>query len=414
MLRPLALFIGLRYTGAKRRNHFISFISLISMLGIALGITALITVISVMNGFEKELRDRTLEMLSDATVYSLADDFHNWSEVLQRAAKNEEVLGVAPFIDRETLMRGFRARGALVRGIDPNFEHTVSDIGKHMLSGSIDDLHAGSFGIVLGRDLARGLGVSMGEKVTVFAPQLRTTPAGVLPLAKGFTVVGLFSAGMQQFDAGLALIHLHDAQRLFRTGGGIGGLHVKVRDKFRARAVSQALVQDLGGVYRVKDWSEQNVNLFHAVAQEKLVMFVILSLIVAVAAFNIVSTLVMVVTDKAADIAILRTLGAAPRTIMAVFLVQGMLIGLVGSVLGTLGGVALAANIETLVPMLEHLLGIHFLAPDVYYISELPSDLRFADVIWITSISFFMSLMAGIYPSWRASRTQPAEALRYE
>jgi len=414
MLTPLPLFIGLRYTGAKRRNHFISFISLTSMLGIALGITALVTVISVMNGFEKELRDRTLNMLSDATIYSLADDFQDWSEVLARAGRNPEVLGAAPFIDRETLMRGYRANGALVRGVDPTHEPSVSEIGKYMLKGSLDDLIPGGFGIVLGRDLARALGVAMGNKVTVFAPQLRTTPAGVLPVAKAFTVVGLFSAGMQQFDAGLALIHLRDAQRLFRTGKGVGGLHVKVRDKFRARAVSRALVKDLGGVYRVKDWSEQNVNLFHAVAQEKLVMFVILSLIVAVAAFNIVSTLVMVVTDKAADIAILRTLGAAPSTITAVFMVQGSLIGLLGTVMGTIGGVALAANIETLVPMLEHLLGIHFLAPDVYYISELPSDLRLVDVIWIAGLSFFMSIVAGIYPSWRASRTQPAEALRYE
>ncbi|MEM7706930.1 MAG: lipoprotein-releasing ABC transporter permease subunit [Pseudomonadota bacterium] len=414
MYRPLQFYIGLRYTRAKRRNHFISFISLISMLGIALGVTVLITVISVMNGFEKELRERILGMLSHATITSIEGNMTQWRQAMADAGDHPSVIGAAPFIERETLIKGYRISGALVRGIDPALESDVSDVASNVIVGELADLKAGDFGIMLGVHLATALGVERGDQLTVFAPQLRATPAGVLPQVKRFTVVGLFEVGMHEFDRGTALVHLNDAARLFRVSSGASGIRLKVEDMFRAWEVARDLQSDLSGIYYVRDWTQQHANLFRAVQMEKTVMFVILSLIVAVAAFNIISTLVMVVTDKQADIAILRTLGATPGTIMGVFVVLGSFIGVFGTVLGLIGGVALASNVETIVPALEELFRVQFMSSDIYYISDLPSDMQTRDVVKIGMLSLLLTILSTIYPAWRASRTQPAEALRYE
>ncbi|MEM9182823.1 MAG: lipoprotein-releasing ABC transporter permease subunit [Pseudomonadota bacterium] len=414
MYRPLQFYIGLRYTRAKRRNHFISFISLISMLGIALGVTVLITVISVMNGFEKELRERILGMLSHATITSIEGNMTQWRQAMADAGEHPSVIGAAPFIERETLIKGYRISGALVRGIDPALESDVSEVASNVIVGELADLKAGDFGIMLGVHLATALGVEPGDQLTVFAPQLRATPAGVLPQVKRFTVVGLFEVGMHEFDRGTALVHLDDAARLFRVSSGASGIRLKVEDMFRAWEVARDLQSDLSGIYYVRDWTQQHANLFRAVQMEKTVMFVILSLIVAVAAFNIISTLVMVVTDKQADIAILRTLGATPGTIMGVFVVLGSFIGVFGTVLGLIGGVALASNVETIVPALEELFRVQFMSSDIYYISDLPSDMQTRDVVKIGMLSLLLTILSTIYPAWRASRTQPAEALRYE
>ncbi len=414
MYRPLQFYIGLRYTRAKRRNHFISFISLISMLGIALGVTVLITVISVMNGFEKELRERILGMLSHATITSIEGNMTQWRQAMADAGEHPSVVGAAPFIERETLIKGYRISGALVRGIDPALESDVSEVASNVIVGELSDLKAGDFGIMLGVHLATALGVEPGDQLTVFAPQLRATPAGVLPQVKRFTVVGLFEVGMHEFDRGTALVHLDDAARLFRVSSGASGIRLKVENMFRAWEVARDLQSELSGIYYVRDWTQQHANLFRAVQMEKTVMFVILSLIVAVAAFNIISTLVMVVTDKQADIAILRTLGATPGTIMGVFVVLGSFIGVFGTVLGLVGGVALATNVETIVPALEELFRVQFMSSDIYYISDLPSDMQTRDVVKIGLLSLLLTVLSTIYPAWRASRTQPAEALRYE
>lgn len=415
MFRPLELFVGLRYTRAKRRNHFISFISLISMVGIALGVTALITVLSVMNGFEQELRNRILGMTSHVTIGGYGDPVQDWPELVRLTSSHPEVLGAAPYIQAEGMLTyGSRVRGTLVRGILPGEEPKVSEVGDNMVAGRLDDLRAGEFGIVLGRDLARLLNVTVGDKVTLVTPSANVSPAGILPRLKRFTVVGVFEVGMYEYDSALALLHLQDAQRLFRMDEGVSGVRLKLDDLFRAPFVARELAQTLPGLYQVSDWTWQHANFFRAIRTEKTVMFVILFLIVAVAAFNIVSTLVMVVTDKQSDIAILRTLGASPRSIMMVFMVQGTIIGIIGTLLGLAGGVSLALNVETIVPALERLFGIQFLPADVYYISDLPSKLHWEDVARICGVAFLLSLVATLYPAWRASRTQPAEALRYE
>ncbi|MFA7619144.1 MAG: lipoprotein-releasing ABC transporter permease subunit [Thiohalomonadaceae bacterium] len=415
MFRPLELFVGLRYTRAKRRNHFISFISLISMVGIALGVTALITVLSVMNGFEQELRNRILGMTSHVTIGGYGDPVQDWPELVRLTSSHPEVLGAAPYIQAEGMLTyGSRVRGTLVRGILPGEEPRVSEVGDNMVAGRLDDLRAGEFGIVLGRDLARLLNVTVGDKVTLVTPSANVSPAGILPRLKRFTVVGVFEVGMYEYDSALALLHLQDAQRLFRMDEGVSGVRLKLDDLFRAPFVARELTQTLPGLYQVSDWTWQHANFFRAIRTEKTVMFVILFLIVAVAAFNIVSTLVMVVTDKQSDIAILRTLGASPRSIMMVFMVQGTIIGIIGTLLGLAGGVSLALNVETIVPALERLFGIQFLPADVYYISDLPSKLHWEDVARICGVAFLLSLVATLYPAWRASRTQPAEALRYE
>jgi lipoprotein-releasing system permease protein len=409
MFKPLELFVGLRYLRAKRRNQFISFISLTSMLGIILGVTALITVLSVMNGFEKEVRDRILGMAAHITISRLNDNLDNWQELDKAVRKTiPEVVGSAPYIRQEVMLSaGSQVQGALLRGILPSRDPEVSDVGKHMQYGELTDLKPGEFGIILGQGLARSLGVVPGEKVTVVTPQATSTPAGILPRLKRFTVKGIF-------EVGLALVNMEDAARLFRTQGGVTGLRLKLDDLYQAVPVRNRLAEALPLGYLVIDWAQRHANLFRAVKIEKTMMFIILSLIVAVAAFNIVSTLVMVVTDKQADIAILRTLGSTPRSIMLIFIVQGTVIGLVGVLLGGLGGVTLALNVDTVVNWLEGVLGVQFMPADVYYISDFPSELHWDDVARIVSISFALSLLATLYPAWRASRTQPAEALRYE
>lgn len=415
MFRPLPFYIGLRYTRAKRRNHFISFISLISMLGIALGVTALITVLSVMNGFEKELRERILGMASHAMLLGYDGKLENWQVLAKIAADRDDVLGVAPYIKAEGMLTsGQQVSGTLIRGISPSLEPAVSEVGNMMLFGSIEDLIPGEFGIILGKDLARSLGVLRGDKVTLVVPMATVTPAGILPRLKRFTVVGIFEVGMYEYDNALALLNIEDAARLFRMGDAVTGIRMKLSDMFAAPQVTRELVKDLPGDYLMSDWTRQHANFFRALKIEKRMMFLILMLIVAVAAFNIVSTIVMLVTDKVTEIAILRTLGASPASIMGIFLVQGTIIGAIGTLLGMLGGVSLALNVETVVPMIEQMFGAQFLPADVYYISEFPSDLHWDDVYLICSISFVISFLATLYPAWNASRTQPAEALRYE
>jgi len=415
MFKPLELFIGLRYTRAKRRNHFISFIALTSMLGIVLGVMALITVLSVMNGFEKELRNRILGVVAHATVSESNGIVRDWSALQSTLAKEPHVLGAAPYIDGEGMLSGSQGvSGTLIRGVQPDEESGVSDIGAKMVAGELANLHPGGFGIVLGKELALRLGAWLGDKVTLVTPQATVTPAGILPRLKRFTVVGIFEVGMYEYDNGLALLNLRDAATLFRLGNGVSGIRLKLDDLLRAPAIARDLSRRLPPGYVISDWTQQHVNFFRAVQMEKTVMFVILLLIVAVAAFNIVSTLVMMVRDKEADIAVLRTLGATPRSIMTIFIVQGSVIGIVGTLLGGIAGVLLALNVETIVPMIEHLFHVEFLSADVYYISELPSDLEWPDVVRICGVSLVLSLVATLYPAWRAARTQPAEALRYE
>ncbi len=414
MFRPLELFIGLRYTRAKRRNHFISFISLVSMLGIAVGVTALITVISVMNGFDSELRTRILGMVAHATISGVGQSVTDWPRALEIAQKNPHVQGAAPYVEREAFLRGDAAsQGAIIRGVLPEQEPKVADIGQKMIAGKLSELTPGSWGIILGKDLALNLGVGVGDKVVVYAPEFNVTPVGVVPRLKRFTVIGLFEAGMEEYDSGLAVVNLQDAEKLYNMDGP-SGIRLRLDDMFRAWDVAHDLADQLGQAYRVQTWMEGHANFFKAVSMEKKVMFIILSLIVAVAAFNLVSTLVMLVTDKQADIAILRTLGATPRCIMGVFMIQGLIVGAIGILIGVICGVLLALNLEALVKWIERTFHVVFLSPDVYYISELPSQLHWSDVGWIASMALLFAFVATLYPAWRASRTQPAQALRYE
>lgn len=414
MYQPVTLFVGLRYLRAKRRNHFISFISLISMAGIALGVMTLITVLSVMNGFERELRERILGMISHATIQGYDGRFPDWPGVLERARAHPRVVGAAPFVEQETMLRARRTAGAMIRGIDPASEPEVSEILAMMRSGSLDDLAPGRWQVVLGVGLATRLGVGPGDSVTIFAPEIRATPVGVVPQVRRFEVSGLFEAGVHEYDTALALIHLEDAQRLFRLGEDIGGIRLKLDDMMRARWIARDLSAELPGFYQVRDWTQQHANFFRAVQTEKTVMFIILSLIIAVAAFNIISTLVMVVTDKQADIAILKTMGLSPRGVMAIFMIQGSLIGVIGTVIGVIAGIILALNVESVVAAIENLMSIEFLSAEVYYISDLPSELRASDVMRFAGLALMLSLLSTIYPSWRAARTEPVEGLRYE
>jgi lipoprotein-releasing system permease protein len=413
------LLIGLRYTRAQPRegaaNRFISFIALTSMLGLALGVAALIVVLSVMNGFQKELRERILGVVSHIQISSEGGELIDWAKVVQGAVRHPRVKAAAPYVEAQGMLSfDGQVRGVMVRGILPEAEDKVADFGRHMRAGKLANLVAGEFGIVLGSELARALRTRVGDKITLLAPQGLVTPAAILPRVKQFRVVGIFEAGMYEFDSGLALIAMSDAQKLYRMDERVSGVRLKVDDLFAAPQISRELLRFLDTDVWISDWTRSHANFFRAVEIEKRMMFLILLLIVAVAAFNIVSTLVMAVTDKRADIAILRTLGASPRSIMGIFIVQGTLIGAVGLAAGVAGGVALALNIDVVVPALERLLGMQFLAKDVYYISELPSDLHWTDVGTISLVSFVLTLLATLYPSWRASRTQPAEALRYE
>ena len=415
MALPYELLIGLRYTRAKRRNHFISFISLISMLGIGLGVAALIVVLSVMNGFQTELRSRILGVVSHIQISGANGEMGGWERVAAQAGRQPGVLAAAPFVQAQGMLsHGQAVRGAMVRGILPDYEENVAAFRGHMKEGQFDSLQPDSFNVVLGSDLARLLGVLVGDKVTLIAPQGVVTPAGVVPRLKTFTVSGLFEVGMFEYDSGLALIRLEDAQKLYRMDDRVSGVRLKLDDLFRAPWVVRELAKTLTVPAYLSDWTRSHANFFRAVQIEKNMMFIILSLIVAVAAFNIVSTLVMAVTDKQADIAILRTLGASPRSVMKIFIVQGALIGFIGLGLGVLGGVTLALNIDVVVPFIERLLGTQLFSKEVYYINSLPSELQWKDVITITAVSFVLSLVATLYPSWRASRINPAEALRYE
>ena len=418
MMRSLAMWIGLRYTRAKRRKHFISFISLVSMLGIVIGVTALITVISVMNGFESELRTRILGMVSHATI-SAADDqtgMDDWQKAIDLSGTDPRVLGAAPYAEREGLLQGQRGltQPALLRGIDPVQEAGVSQLSEKMIRGDMASLRPGDFNIVLGKELALWLNVDIGDTVTVYVPEFRTTPVGVLPQMKRFKVSGIFEVGLQEADLQLALINLGDAQKLLRLGDKVSGVRLKLTDMFDAWNVARDLGDRLGGYYRIRDWSRDHANFFRAIRMEKTVMFVILSLIIAVAAFNLVSSLVMLVTDKQADIAILRTLGMTPGTVMRIFMVQGTLIGVVGIAIGLVCGVLLTLNLSHVVSGLESFLGYELMPEDVYYISGVPSELHWGDVGLIAVIAFVFCLLATIYPAWRAARTDPAEALRYE
>ncbi len=414
MFKSFETFIGLRYVRAKRRNHFISFISLTSMVGVGLGVMALITVLSVMNGFEKELTQRILGMASHATVVERGNDLSNWKALASKVEEHPSIVGVAPYFRAEgMLVFGKSVNGVVIRGILPEEEPKVSVIAEKMIAGNFTNLVSGHFDIIIGHELANRLGVGVGDKITLVAPQANVTPAGILPRLKRFNVVGIFQIGMHEFDSALALIHLDDAARLFRSSG-TSGLRLKTDNIFNAPRISREIFSNLPGQYWIQDWTQRHANFFRALRTEKTVMFVILTLIVAVAAFNIISTLVMVVTDKQADIAVLRTIGASPKSIMKIFIIQGTIIGLVGIILGVVGGVWLATNVETLVPVVEGFFQVKFLSPDVYYISDVPSDMHWQDVILISVVAFLFCILATIYPAWRASRTQPAEALRYE
>ena len=415
MFRPLELFVGLRYTHSKRRTHFISFISMTSMLGIALGVTALITVLSVMNGFEQELRDRILGMASHATVTTYAGRLSDWQALSQTLEEQPSILAMAPYVQGESMLsQGKRVSGALIRGVLPGMEGGVSDVVSHIDGGDLTLLEAGEYNIILGSELAIVLGVGVGDSVTVVSPQVTIGPTGILPRLRRFKVVGIFEVGMFEYDRGVALVHIKDAARLFSLDDNVTGLRLKLEDIYDAPKVARELSAQLPGGYRVEDWTRQHANFFRAVKTEKRVMFIILTLIVAVAAFNIVSTLIMVVTDKRSDIAILRTLGASPGSIMKIFIIQGVVIGVLGTALGVAGGLGLALNVETIVPAIERFFNVDFLDANVYYISEVPSELHWKDVWVMASVSMGLSLLATLYPAWRAARTHPAEALRYE
>ncbi|MDW2982520.1 MAG: lipoprotein-releasing ABC transporter permease subunit [Rhodanobacter sp.] len=413
MFRPLELFIGLRYTRAKRRNQFISFISTVSIVCIAISVIALITVMSVMNGFDYQMRSRILGAISHATVSGIGESVQDWPRALQVAEANPHVLGAAPYVESEAMLLARRSSGALVRGVEPAQEPKVVDIDKHMLEGKLGELTPGSWNIVLGRELAMTLGVTVGDRVTMAVQQLRATPMGSVPRMRSFRVVGTFELGMEQFDSGLALVNMSDAEKLNDLSGPTG-IRLKLDDLFNARPVARELADQLGQVYRVQTWMDTNANLFAALSMEKMVMFIILSLIILVAVINLISMLMMLVTDKQADIAILRTLGATPRSIMGMFMVQGVLVGFVGIGFGVGFGSLLSWKLPGIIKWIEHTFHVTFLSPDVYYISEVPSRLDWHDVGWTALLTFTFSLLATLYPAWRASRTQPAQALRYE
>jgi lipoprotein-releasing system permease protein len=414
---PFEWLVGIRYTRAGKRsgrNGFISFISMISMAGIALGVAALIVVLSVMNGFQKEVRDRMLSVLPHIEIYDASGSMPDWPTVAREALQDKEVKGAAPYVAAQAMITHDNVlRGVIIRGVLPQQEPKVSDVASQVRQGSFNDLQPGQFNIVLGIELAHELHVEVGDKVTMLAPQGQVTPAGVLPRLKQFTVVGIFEAGHHEYDSGLAFIQIDDALKMFKMDAP-SGLRLRVEDMQRAPQVAMDLSRVLSGNLLILDWSKQNRTWFAAVQTEKRMMFIILTLIIAVAAFNLVSTLVMTVTDKQADIAILRTLGASPASIMKIFMIQGALVGLLGTALGIGFGVLVALNIDVIVPFIEHLLGVQFLSKDIYLISELPSDLSWHDVYTIGGVAVILAFVATLYPSWRASGVRPAEALRYE
>ncbi len=413
------LLVGLRYTRARRRNRFISINSLVSMIGIAVGVWALIVVLSVMNGFQREVRERILGVASHVQITAGGNRLGDWQKIAQLALREPHVLAAAPFVQAQAMLTAGQAvRGALIRGILPGEEETVADFASHMRLGRLDALKPGEYGVILGADLARALGVLPRDKVALVAPQGLVTPAGVIPRLKQFTVIGIFEAGIADADAALALVHMKDAQTLYQLGDDVSGVRLKLDDLFIARGVARDISQQLANatsqdIY-ASDWTRTHANFFRAVAIEKRMMFLILALIVLVAAINIISTLVVAVKDKQADIAILRTLGARPGSVMQIFVVQGMIIGVIGTLVGVALGIVTALNIDVIVPAIENALGFKFLSKDVYLIPGLPSDLQSADVVAITLMALGLSFVATLYPSWSAARTNPAEALRYE
>ena len=414
MFKPVPVAIGLRYLRAKRRNSFISFISLASILGIALGVTALITTLAVMSGFQREIRDRMLQMAAHATVSGNGEPLQDWQRAVDIALKDARVAGAAPYIDKEALILGSNNQPAMLRGVEPAQEDKVSVIGAKLVQGKLAELAPGSFNIVLGRELAIWLGVGVGDDVIVMLADYRNTPMGGIQTQKRFVVSGIFEAGYNEFDKGLAVVNLSDLQRLLRMGEGVTGVRLKLHDMDLAFDVGRELALKLKGPYRVSDWTQDNANLFRALKMEKTVMAILLSLIIAMGAFNLVSSQVMLVTDKQADIAILRTLGLTPRQVMQVFMVQGSLIGIIGTVSGVIGGILLTLNLDRILQGIERVFGVQLLPEDVYYITGLPTDLQSSDVTAIACVALAMAFVATLYPAWRAARTAPAEALRYE
>jgi lipoprotein-releasing system permease protein len=417
---PYEWQIAWRYTRSGKRsteNGFISFIAFVSMLGIALGVAALIVVLSVMNGFQKEVRNRMLSVLAHIEIFSpvrAQGALPDWQEIIRSVKRNPQVLAGAPYIEAQGLLTHHGAiSGIALRGVDPQLEPQVSDLYKQMRAGRLSNLEAGRFGIVLGADLASSLGVGMGDSLTLIAPQSTMSPAGLVPRLKTFKVNGIFQSGHYTFDSALALIHLADAETFLRLSAPTG-VRLRIEDMQRAPEVAQALAAQLSSELAVANWTQQNATWFSAVKIEKRMMFIILTLIIAVAVFNLVSSLVMTVTDKQADIAILRTLGAKPSSIMKIFILQGLTIGLIGTGLGVALGCLIAVSIPTVLPIIEHILGAQLLPASIYFISELPSELRLADVTRIASMAFVLCALATLYPSWRAARIQPAQALRYE
>ncbi|HCR97705.1 MULTISPECIES: lipoprotein-releasing ABC transporter permease subunit [Halomonas] len=413
MLDRLPFLVGLRYVRAKRRNHFISFISLTSMLGLMLGVAVLILVLSVMNGFDHELRTRILGMVPHTKIEA-TDGLVEWEALADRLTQREHVMGAAPYVEQQGMFSaGGRNQGAMVNGIDPDWEDQVSIIGQHMRQGTLAELVPDEWNVVLGSMLARQLGVGVGDRVTLLVPEASITPAGVFPRLKRFTVSGIFSVGAD-LDANLAYANIEDMKTLARLGDAVGGLRLELDDLFIAGSETQAIVNDLGPGYRGTDWTYSHGNLFQAIQMEKRMIALLLTVIIAVAAFNIVSTLVMVVTDKRADIAILRTIGATPRSIMGIFIVQGMAIGLIGIAIGVAVGILLALTVSDLIGWFEAAFGIKFLDAGVYFISDLPSQLRWDDVRNIVLAAFGLTFLSTLYPAWRAARVQPADVLRYE
>ncbi len=413
MFRPLPVAIGLRYLRAKRRNGFISFISLASILGIALGVTVLITTLAVMSGFQKEIRDRLLQMSAHATVSADGEPMTDWRHAVEVAMRDKRVVGAAPYIEIQGMLAGPRVQGAVVQGVDPALEPKVSVLADKMQQGSLDSLQPGEFNILLGKELALWIGVDVGDSVVATLAEIQGTPAGAMPRTKRFKVSGIFEAGSNEIDRGVAFVNMSDLERVLRIEGATG-VRLKLHDMDQAYTVARDLALNLDGPYRVMDWTQQNANLYHSLRMEKTVMGILLSLIIMMGAFTLVNSQVMLVTDKQADIAILRTLGLTPGGVMSVFMVQGTLIGIIGTVLGLIGGVALTLNLERILDGIEALFNITLLPEDVYYITGLPTDMQTFDVVATLLIALLMSFLATLYPAWRAARTQPAEALRYE